>query len=116
MVDAPRVEALFTYGTLQRPEVQRDTFGRLLEGEEDVLTGYTVDYAEIEDHRVVAVSGAAVHPILRETGDARDKVMGRVLWLTEAELDAADEYEVSLYRRVPVTLASGRTAWVYVTA
>jgi hypothetical protein len=37
-----------------------------------------------------------------------------VLWVTEGELDAADEYEVELYRRVEVSLQSGRAAWVYV--
>jgi hypothetical protein len=116
VVDAPADEALFTYGTLRFPSVQRDTFGRLLDGEEDVLPGYTVDYVEIDDPRVVDVSGASVHPILRETGDPRDKVMGMLVWLTEAELEAADEYEVALYRRVRVALGSGRDAWVYVSA
>lgn len=116
MAEVPADEALFTYGTLQLPDVQRDTFGRLIQGEEDVLAGYTVDYVEIDDDRVVEVSGADVHPVLRETGDVRDKVVGMVVWLTADELEAADEYEVSLYRRASVTLASGRTAWVYVTA
>ncbi len=41
-------------------------------------------------------------------------MFGRVLALTPEELDAADEYEVSLYRRVSVQLASGIRAWVYV--
>jgi gamma-glutamylcyclotransferase (GGCT)/AIG2-like uncharacterized protein YtfP len=116
VVEVPADEAVFTYGTLQLPGVQRDTFGRLLKGEEDVLAGYTIDYVEIEDTRVAEVSGADVHPLLRETGDARDKVVGMLLWLTADELEAADEYEVSLYRRASVTLASGRAAWVYVTA
>lgn len=107
-------QLLFSYGTLQHPDVQLDTFGRLLEGEDDVLPGYTVDYAEIEDHRVVDLSGLSVHPVVRLTGDARDKVLGRALWVTEEELEASDEYEVSLYRRVAVTLASGRSAWAYV--
>lgn len=110
----PADELLFTYGTLQYAEVQLDTFGRLIAGEPDVLPGYTVDYAEIEDERVVDLSGASVHPVLRETGNAVDKVLGRVLHLTADEIDAADEYEVSLYRRIRVTLGSGRTAWVYV--
>lgn len=109
-------QLLFSYGTLQHPEVQLDTFGRLLDGEDDVLPGYTVDYAEIEDHRVVDLSGLAVHPIVRPTGNPRDKVTGKALWVTADELDAADEYEVSLYMRVAVTLGSGRTAWVYVSA
>ncbi|MGP3536370.1 gamma-glutamylcyclotransferase family protein [Microbacterium sp. RD1] len=116
MVDAPTDEALFTYGTLQFPDVQRDTFGRLLDGADDVLPGYTIDYAEIDDPRVTELSGASVHPILRETGDARDKVVGKVVWLSDTELEAADEYEVALYRRIAVTLASGLRAWVYVTA
>ena len=114
MADTPD-QLLFSYGTLQYPDVQLDTFGRLLDGEDDVLPRYTVDYASIEDPRVVGLSGDAVHPIVRATGRQLDKVTGRALWVTEEELDAADEYEVELYRRVEVTLASGRTAWVYVS-
>lgn len=112
MADADQL--LFTYGTLQFAEVQLDTFGRVVAGESDVLPGYTIDYAEIEDARVVDVSGLSVHPILRETGNPVDKVVGKVLHVTADELEAADEYEVSLYRRTSVPLASGRVAWVYV--
>lgn len=108
-------QLLFSYGTLQNPDVQLDTFGRLLVGEDDVLPGYTVDYAEIEDTRVVDLSGLSVHPIVRATGNALDKVVGKALWVTEDELDASDEYEVALYRRVQVRLASDRDAWVYVS-
>ena len=107
---------LFSYGTLQNAEVQLDTFGRRVESEPDALPGYTVDYAEIEDTRVVDLSGLTVHPIVRETGNPLDKVVGRALLVTEDELDAADEYEVALYRRCAVVLASGRSAWVYVAA
>ncbi len=112
--DAPVEELLFTYGTLRHAEVQLDTFGRLVAGEPDSLPGYTIDYAEIDDQRVVDVSGMSVHPVLRATGNDLDRVVGVVLHVTAGELDAADEYEVSLYRRVAVTLASGREAWVYV--
>jgi hypothetical protein len=105
---------LFTYGTLQQPEVQLDTFGRLIDGEPDVLPGYTIDYVDIDDARVVELSGSASHPILRATGSPRDKVVGRALYVTADELDAADEYEVDHYRRVQVRLGSGRAAWVYV--
>lgn len=115
-VDTAGGELLFSYGTLQQPEVQLDTFGRLFEAEDDVLPGFTVDYAEIVDQRAVDVSGSTVHPIVRPTGNPLDKVVGKVLHVTEEELDAADEYEVALYRRVAAPLASGRTAWVYVSA
>ncbi|MFT4211010.1 MAG: gamma-glutamylcyclotransferase family protein [Microbacterium sp.] len=107
-------QLLFTYGTLQHAEVQLDTFGRLLDGEEDVLSGYRLEYAEIEDPWVVDLSGRSEHPILRHTGNPLDKVVGVVLEVTADEVDAADEYEVSIYRRAAVTLDSGRTAWVYV--
>jgi len=108
-------QLLFSYGTLQQREVQLDLFGRVLTGEDDVLPGYTVDYAEIGDARIVELSGSAVHPIVRATGSALDKVVGKGLWVSETELDAADEYEVEQYRRVEVRLASGRAAWVYVS-
>ncbi len=114
MSDEPADQLLFTYGTLQDAEVQLDTFGRLIAGERDTLGGYTIDYAEIDDPRVVEVSGLSVHPVLRETGNPIDKVVGTALHVTAAELDAADGYEVSLYRRALVTLDSGRDAWVYV--
>jgi gamma-glutamylcyclotransferase (GGCT)/AIG2-like uncharacterized protein YtfP len=112
-VTAQPDELLFTYGTLQYPEVQLDTFGRLLETEPDVLARYTVDYLEMTDPRVVELSGDAVHPVVRETGNPLDKVTGMVVRLTEAELAAADEYEIAHYRRATVTLESGRPAWLY---
>ncbi|MDY0828601.1 gamma-glutamylcyclotransferase family protein [Microbacterium sp. BG28] len=107
-------ERLFSYGTLLLPQVQLDVFGRRIDSTKDVLAGYHVQYTEIEDTRVVALSGLATHPVLRRTGNTSDKVTGRVLALTLDELDAADEYEVSLYTRVAVVLQSGRDAWVYV--
>ncbi|WP_375383698.1 gamma-glutamylcyclotransferase family protein [uncultured Microbacterium sp.] len=109
-------QLVFSYGTLQDPAVQLDTFGHLVPCDDDVLPGYTVDYVGVGDPRVVEVSGLAAHPIVRETGDPRDKVTGRVLRLTEDELEAADEYEVAHYRRVTVVLASGTHAFAYVTA
>lgn len=114
MSEGPVDQLLFTYGTLQYAEVQLDTFGRIVAGEADTLPGYTIDYAEITDQRVVDISGVSVHPVLRHTGNVLDKVVGKVLHVNADEVDAADEYEVSLYRREQVTLGSGRLAWVYV--
>lgn len=109
-------EFLFTYGTLQLPDVQLDTFGRVVEGEDDALAGHRLEWVDVGDERVAQLSGLDEHPVLRRTGDPRDRVFGRVLTLDAEELDAADEYEVALYRRTSVVLASGRTAWVYVSA
>ena len=112
---APTDQLLFSYGTLQHRDVQLDTFGRLVDSDADVLPGYTVDYAEIEDPRVLELSGLSAHPIVRVTGNPLDKVTGVALRVTEAELDAADEYEVALYRRIAARLGSGRDACVYVS-
>lgn len=107
---------LFSYGTLQLENVQRETFGRLLEGAPDALPGYAQTMVEITDPQVLATSGKRFHPIVSATGDPADSVQGTVFRITEAELAAADEYEVADYKRVAVRLASGFDAWVYVKA
>jgi gamma-glutamylcyclotransferase (GGCT)/AIG2-like uncharacterized protein YtfP len=108
--------ALFAYGSLRQPEVQRAKFGRLLEGRADALPGFALSPLTITDADVVATSGAAVHMIARATGDPADLVPGLVFAITAAELQAADDYEVDAYARVRVRLASGIEAFVYVAA
>ncbi|PZQ62336.1 MAG: UDP-N-acetylmuramate--alanine ligase [Phenylobacterium zucineum] len=107
---------LFSYGTLQQENVQLETFGRRLEGRPDALPGYRREMLRITDPTVIAASGADHHPIVVETGDPADSVAGTVFGITEAELAAADTYEVDDYRRVAVRLLSGVEAWVYVQA
>lgn len=108
--------SLFSYGTLQQPNVQLATFGRLLSGRSDAIIGYLQSMVAIEDPEVVKTSGKTHHPIVRYTGDNKAQVWGTVFDITEAELEQADRYEVSAYRRVAAVLASGGTAWVYVDA
>nr|WP_208388237.1 gamma-glutamylcyclotransferase family protein [Microbacterium halimionae] len=103
---------LFSYGTLRSPAVQLDTLGHLVTCEVDVLTGYTVDYVEVDDPRDDA-PGVNTHARVRGTGSALDKVIGFVFEVTDAELDAIDNYEASRGCRSEVTLVSGRTAWAY---
>ena len=107
---------LFSYGTLQQDDVQLSTFGRLLTGEADALVGYAQTMVKIEDAAVVAKSGKTHHPIVAPSGRDADRVSGMAFQITEAELAAADAYEVDVYRRVLAPLASGRRAWVYVDA
>ena len=107
---------LFSYGTLQQDDVQRATFGRLLSGRADVLSGYAQDMVAIDDPEVVATSGKTHHPIVKHSGVATDRVAGTVFEISDAELVQADAYEVDAYRRVAVALASGLRAWVYVDA
>jgi hypothetical protein len=105
---------LFSYGTLRQRDVQRAVFGRELPAEADALPGYRVEMLTISDAAVVATSGLAQHPILRATGDSGDLVEGQALAITADDLPRADAYEVADYRRVAVTLRSGRRAFVYV--
>ncbi|MBV9514401.1 MAG: gamma-glutamylcyclotransferase [Mycobacteriaceae bacterium] len=109
-------ELLFSYGTLRQREVQLTTFGRALNGHADAIVGYELHYVTITDPHVIATSGSDRHPILRPTDHPRAEVQGTVFTITEAELAAADEYEVDDYRRVLVPLRSGAQAWVYVFA
>ncbi len=107
---------LFSYGTLQLDSVQRETFGRLLEGERDVLPGYVIGEVIISDPEVIRKSGTDRHPILRYTGNPQDEVPGMVFEVSEAELLQADAYEVDDYARVEATFRSGAIAWVYAAA
>lgn len=98
---------LFSYGSLRSAAVQRRTFGRALRGTADALPGFDVHSRRVADARgtITTVlrsprSGAAVDGVALEIGDV--------------ELDRADTYEApDFYRRIAVTLVSGRRAWVY---
>jgi Gamma-glutamyl cyclotransferase, AIG2-like len=107
---------LFAYGTLQFRKVQEVLFGRFLDGRPDVLPGYIVSPLEITDPDVIATSGTAHHTSVHETGDPHDKVPGTLFRITQAELAAADAYEVADVKRVTVRLGSGVDAFVYVNA
>jgi uridine kinase len=104
---------LFSYGTLQQPQVQRSSFGRLLDGTPDTLPGHRQDLVTITDPDVIAASGSNRHPIVRPTAEPANVVEGTVFTITTGELAAADHYEVDDYRRVLVNLTSGTEAWVY---
>ena len=107
-------ELLFSYGTLRQRDVQLSTFGRELDGRPDAIVGYDLDYITITDPHVIATSGSDRHPILKPTNRADAAVEGTVFAISEAELAAADEYEVDNYRPIAVPLRSGDQAWVYV--
>ena len=99
---------LFSYGSLQREDVQLATFARRLDGSKDALPGF-----ERATSRRGPVHHANVVPSARES----DQVEGMVFGLTEAELALADEYERrDSYQRVEAVLVSGRSCWVYVEA
>lgn len=105
---------VFSYGTLRLPDVQLANYGRLLDGLPDELPGYRLEYLAISNPEVVAISGIAEHPVAQLTGQATDRVAGTRFALSTDELAATDVYESADYVRVPVALASGVSAWLYV--
>ncbi|MDG1902153.1 MAG: gamma-glutamylcyclotransferase [Bacteroidales bacterium] len=107
------MERLFSYGTLQLENVQRDTFGKLLIGTKDKLEKYVLLEIKITNPKVIESSGTNIHPILQYTGNETDIVEGTLFELTHEELISADEYEVEDYIRTEVTFESGKTGFVY---
>ncbi|KXH84799.1 gamma-glutamylcyclotransferase family protein [Chryseobacterium kwangjuense] len=105
---------LFSYGTLQKEQVQLETFGRLLEGEKDILTGYILETVEITDPEVLRKSGEKYHPILVFSGNSTDEVEGMLFEVTQEEILQADDYEVDDYKRIETVFKSGKTGFIYV--
>jgi gamma-glutamylcyclotransferase (GGCT)/AIG2-like uncharacterized protein YtfP len=100
---------LFSYGTLQKAEIQLATFGRLLTGRADELPQYEL--------AAVIASVGATHANASLNGRSDSRVSGMAFEVTEAELLASDRYEaIADYKRIAVVLATGASAWVYVHA
>jgi hypothetical protein len=117
IVEEEETEKLFSYGTLQIEDVQLATFGRRLEGGSDALIGYRLTLIPIKDQNVIAKSGDTHYRNIQYTGVATDLIDGMVFAVTREELERADAYEEDAdYKRVPVRLKSGLTAWVYLHA
>ena len=104
------MEPLFSYGTLQRAQVQRAVFGRTVAMTPDTLAGYRVGSL-----RYGQGDGAPTYKVLEPDASA-PLVPGVLLDLSPAELAAADAYEGHGYRRTTATFGSGRTGWVYIRA
>ena len=107
------MEKLFSYGTLQLPQVQESLFGRILSCTKEELPGYKVEKLKIKDQAVIEKSGTDMHPILVQTSKPQDVVAGMVFEITQAELEKADEYEVDDYLRSVGVMLSGTHAWIY---
>ena len=110
------MENLFSYGTLQLEQVQLELFGRTLEMEPDALVGFKKEKITIKDETVVDLSGEEEHVIISYSGNDADVIEGAVLSITPDEIERADAYETNDYKRINVTLQSGKSAWVYVSA
>lgn len=108
---------IFSYGSLQEEAVQRSVYGRVLRGEADALVHCVREQIAVPPWHKAAASGVTHYANVIFDPDTESRVEGTVLELTDAELAASDGYEQEAdYVRVMTTLASGRRAWVYVSA
>jgi gamma-glutamylcyclotransferase (GGCT)/AIG2-like uncharacterized protein YtfP len=107
-------EYLFSYGTLQQEKTQLELFGRILQGVKDVLLGYEIATIEIRDETFLAKGEGKYQKTLSHTWNKIDNIKGTVFEITYEELLLSDKYEPNNYKRVKVTLESGREAWIYV--
>ncbi len=106
-------QKLFSYGTLQLKNVQKETFGRNLSGKKDSLFGYKLESLKIKDPSTLEISETKTHPIIKFTGIDEDVVQGTVFEVSLDDLLKADKYEVNDYKRIEVFLKSGIKSWVY---
>ncbi len=105
---------IFSYGTLQVPEVQRQTFGRLPRSVADVLPGFELCKVPIRDSALALSLGTSHHRNVVANPDVGRGVVGLALEISDGELMGVDAYEAQYdYRRLAVVLDSGREAWVY---
>jgi gamma-glutamylcyclotransferase (GGCT)/AIG2-like uncharacterized protein YtfP len=103
---ADTLPLLFSYGSLQRTDVQQSAFGRVFDGARDEVVGWQiVPPSPRGSPHANAIRSEASH------------IAGTAFVVTDAELAAADAYERrDDYVRVMVRLASGREGWMYVDA
>jgi hypothetical protein len=106
-------EYLFSYGTLQKEQVQLKLFGRLLNGVKDTLPGYKVSPIEITDKAFLSKGEQKNQLTVILTNDKNDRIEGTALEMTPEELLLADKYEPENYKRISVELVSGKRAWIY---
>ncbi|SED16509.1 GDSL-type esterase/lipase family protein [Streptomyces sp. TLI_105] len=113
-MNEPRPHALFSFGTLLDERVQETLFGQAVPQTPAALAGHTTRPLRITDPEVIATSGLDVHLTLERRIGA--EVQGAILHLTDADLAAADDYEVDDYVRRRARLSSGASAWAYLDA
>ena len=104
---------IFSYGTLQRQDVQLAQVGRPMMGSPDTLPGFRTVPVPIDDPSIIESLGISTYDSLEKTGRAEDEVAGTVFQVTGAELERIDAYEAPEYGRFEVVLKSGRRAWAW---
>jgi hypothetical protein len=110
------VPRIFSYGSLQKESVQLATYGRVLHGDPDELSDWVRTSIDVPKSHKAAAAGITHYANVERAPGSGSRVAGIVFDLTDAELAAADAYELDAdYVRVLADLGSGQSAWVYVS-
>jgi gamma-glutamylcyclotransferase (GGCT)/AIG2-like uncharacterized protein YtfP len=102
------MELLFSYGTLRSKQIQMQIFNKVLTGTQDQILGYKLKSLQIEEE-----FGMADYVVAVPSDNLEDYIHGAVFEVSNTELLKVDQFESISYKRVQVTLKSGRVAWVY---
>lgn len=106
---------LFSYDLLNSEEIQRQLYGRELQGKADTLSGYTLKNSSILNGAVMnketspAYSGCAI-----KSKDPNDKIKGKVFEITGEELVKTDRHLVEHYDKIRATTDTGAEVWLYI--
>lgn len=95
---------LFSYGTLQDSDIQKELFHRQLVGSADLLLGFELSQK----------MAYGKYPLISKAPGMAPGVTGMVYEISPRELEQVDAYEGEEYTRVLVKLQSGKKAWVYI--
>jgi gamma-glutamylcyclotransferase (GGCT)/AIG2-like uncharacterized protein YtfP len=100
------METVFVYGTLRDKDTRKRLCGRDVYTENyDCLKGFELSSIHDENQSF---------PILVENDLSDQIINGEIIELSRSELLLIDQYEGSFYRRIKITLESGKLAWVYI--
>lgn len=114
-VPASEAVVLFSYGTLQQPEVQDDVLGRRPDGWPDQVPNHRLDWITISDPEVIRLSGSGRHPPSSATPEVP-------AWPVPPGISLDATWPPPTPTRSNSTpasrspLGSGVTAWVYTLA
>lgn len=103
------MEQLFSYGTLQSKEIQMQVFNKFLSGTADQLQGFKLKDLKIEEE-----FGMTDYFVATPSENPTDEIKGIVFSISSNDLAKADQFESNAYKRVEITLKSGKTAWIYI--
>jgi hypothetical protein len=92
---------LFSYGSLQKKDIQIANFGRELTGREDAVHGYRRHSTAVTDPGIAALIGESHYATLERSSSPEDTVTGMVFEITDEELGSRGKSILSRFEVIP---------------